>query len=296
MIREADIDAVDICTVHKLHAPLAVMAAQAGKHVLVEKPMACSLSECRRMVEEADKAGITLMIAQNQRYMPSYRGVRRVIRDGEIGAIRAVRLDAMQNLLVIVPPPHWLYDAQLAGGGVVISVAVHRLDLIRFLVGEVRSVGAICRTTHPEFTNGAEDFAAATFEFANGAIGELFATYSGFRMPWSEQFMIFGDTGTVHAVPPFGQALAPAQMSSLARNGPASGWGDMFHGFDPVEDAQEELPTGDSFINEILHFAECCRTGAGPISSGRDNVNTMKIIFGIYASAREGRPVELTSL
>ena len=71
MLREADIDAVDICTAHNAHAPLAVAAAEAGKHAITEKPMAISLDECRQMIEAADKAGVTLMVAQHLR---SYAG------------------------------------------------------------------------------------------------------------------------------------------------------------------------------------------------------------------------------
>lgn len=293
MLKTADIDAVDICTIHDQHAPLAIAAAEAGKHILLEKPMACSMQECQDIVRAAENAGVTLMIAQHQRYMPSYAAVRRLIREGELGAIRAIRFDSMQNLPASLPVGHWYYDGKRAGGGVVISLAVHRIDLARYFVGEVKRVHAICRTINPQFVNGAEDFAVATFEFQNGAIGEMFATLAGVKMPWAEQFMIFGDDGMVHAVPPDGSYNGPALIASRKRGNAPNDWQNHYGGFLPVEPDRTEFPTDDGYANEILHFAECCRTGREPISSGRDNLETMKIVFAIYESARLNHAVEL---
>ncbi len=97
MLAEADIEAVDICTVHDQHAALAIAALQAGKHVIVEKPMAYSLEECRGMTAAAEKAGVLLMVAQMQRYDPGYQKLKRIIELGELGPIRAMRMDAMQD-------------------------------------------------------------------------------------------------------------------------------------------------------------------------------------------------------
>jgi predicted dehydrogenase len=300
VLERGDVDAVDICLPHHLHAEVAVAAARAGKHVLVEKPMACTLEECRAMVAAAEDAGVTLMVAQVQRYLPSYRGVKRLCASGELGAIRAVRFDSMQNAPGFLPRDHWLFDGRLAGGGIVISVSVHRIDLVRYLVGDVRRVLALTRPGAAPYRNGAEDYAAAVLEFENGAIGEHFATYSGFRMPYSEMFMIFGDDGAVHALPPPGQAAGPAFFASRRREdraGRGEGWAAQFGGFLPVPPDGEGLPAGeDGFANEIAHFAACCRSGAEPESSGRDNLGTMGVILGIYRSAETGRWVDLASL
>jgi predicted dehydrogenase len=144
-LAEADVDAVDLCTVPDQHASQAITAAAAGKHVLVEKPMACSLDECRAMVAAAEAADVTLMVGQMQRYDPSYRGLRRLIQAGELGTLRAVRLDALQNGPDGMGHVGWIFDGQRAGGGVVMSVAVHKLDLMRYLVGEVARVTAVTR-------------------------------------------------------------------------------------------------------------------------------------------------------
>jgi len=296
MLREAPIDAVDLCTVHDQHAPLAIAAARAGKHVLVEKPMGCSLDECRQMLAAAEKSGVTLMVAQHQRYTPSYRGVRKLIQRGDLGVLHAVRFDAMQDMPGTVPSSHWIYDGKKAGGGIVISVSVHRLDLMRYLIGEVKRVTAHCRTMHPGFSNGAEDFAAALLEFENGAIGEMFGTYSGVRMPWGEQFMLFGSEGAVHAVPNIGAYAGPAFVATRKDKPPVEGWLSQYSGFTPVQDEHDGLPSDSGIVNEILHFAECAQSKREPLSSGKDNFKTMQLVFAIYESSKLGRPVNVSDL
>ena len=97
MLREADIEAVDICTTHNAHAPLAIAAAEAGKHVICEKPMAISVQECRDMIAAADKAGVTLMVAQHLRYAPEAQAAKRLLDEGKLGTIEAVRTELVRG-------------------------------------------------------------------------------------------------------------------------------------------------------------------------------------------------------
>ncbi|GIX05858.1 MAG: dehydrogenase [Candidatus Poribacteria bacterium] len=279
MIQEAPIDAVDICAPHFLHAPLALAAIEAGKHVLVEKPMGITWEECRQMVEAADRAGVTLMAAQCLRYYPKYRAVRRAIQEGELGRIFSVEFASIQDLRRLRPPGNWMFDGKKNGGGTVIGLAVHSIDLVRYYLGNVRRVSALCKTMRPEYINGAEDYAVATMEFENDALGSLFSTNSCHATPWGHRFYILGESGAIHNT-----AIASRRRGSDGR-------------FVELEPEREGLPTDDGFVNEILHWADCCRTGAEPISSGRDNLETMRVIFGIYESSRRGgAPVELASL
>ncbi|NJL73385.1 MAG: Gfo/Idh/MocA family oxidoreductase [Candidatus Competibacteraceae bacterium] len=191
---------------------------------------------------------------------------------------------------------HWLLDGKAAGGGIVISVSVHRIDLMRFLVGDVKRVSAVGRTSHAAFKNGAEDFVSAVMEFENGAIGEMFGTYSGYRMPWGEMFMIFGERGTIHAVPELGGYLGEARIASADSPHKITGWEDQYAGFEPLVAPDAGLETNDEFVNQLLHFAQCVHTSSEPWSSGRDNLGTMKVVFGIYESLRTGEAVDLASL
>jgi predicted dehydrogenase len=296
MLRELACDALDICATPDQHAPVAFAAIEAGKHVLVEKPFALSLADCRELVAVAESAGVALMVAQNQRFLPTHQAARAIIASDELGEIRAVRTDSVQHWASFTAAGHWQYDGARAGGGAVIGVAVHRLDLLRFLVGEVRRVSAVTKTSSPRFVNGAEEYAALTLEFENGALGQAFATVSAFRTPWSESLLVFGEHGTIHAAPAPGNVRSRAFVASKRRSAPVVEWADQFQGFEPIDALAEGLPSESGQVNEILHFASCCATGAEPLSSGRDNLGTMTLIGAAYEAARTGRPVEPAGL
>jgi len=295
LLRDVACDALDICATPDEHAPIAFAAIEAGKHVLVEKPFALSLHDCRELIAAGEHAGVTLMVAQNQRFLPTHQAARALIASGELGEIRAVRTDSIQHWAGFTAAGHWQYDGARAGGGAVISVAVHRLDLLRFLVGEVRRVSAVTKTASPQFVNGADEYAALTLEFENGALGQAFATVSAFRTPWSESLLVFGEHGTIHAAPAPGNMRSRAFVASERRSAPVVEWADQFQGFEPIDAEAEGLPSESGQVNEILHFASCCANGAEPLSSGRDNLGTMTLIAAAYESARAGRPVELAT-
>ena len=143
MLREADIEAVDNCTGHAQHAPLCIAAAEAGKHAIVEKAMALTVQECRDMIEAADKAGVTLMVAQDLRYSPEAVAVKRFIDDGKLGDIVAARTHLIGRGGSI--PGYERYADAKQGGGVMRAVQVHHIDLLRYYVGNVKRVTGVCK-------------------------------------------------------------------------------------------------------------------------------------------------------
>jgi predicted dehydrogenase len=293
MLREADIDAVDICTGHYLHAPQTIAAAAAGKHVIVEKAMSITLQDCRAMIEATDRAGVTLMVAQHLRYSPEAYAVKRLIDDGKLGEIQAARTHVFRQ----GPQKSWYTDAK-SGGGVLQLNTVHYIDLLRYYVGNVKRVTGVCRSVQPQMTNGAEDLVAATLEFENGAIGDLFSSWTTNLAPESSSYMVLGSKGTIHSTPP-----ATAKDDSPIRH-----FGIVMFGekeserekptnqpFEPLDTSDIVLPSTSFFVNEILHFEECIRTGSEPLSSGRDNIETMKVVLGIQESSRTGKSVDLAA-
>ncbi len=322
MLQKADIDAVDICTGHSSHAPLAIAAANAGKHVIVEKAMAHTLQGCKDMIAAADEAGVTLMVAQHLRYSPESRAVKRFIDEGNLGEIRAVRTHTIGGGGGDRRPDDWMKDGK-AGGGVMLVQSVHHLDLLRFYVGNVKRVMGLSRSIQSNFLNGADDLVAATLEFENGAVGDVMASWSTPVSPEGMSYMIFGSEGTVHSTPPtLDQSLeAPVrqfgtimygvrdrkreeEQTRAMQSGPLrrpltrERLALMMRrpSFQPLPTGDNDLPSDDYFINEVLHWEECCRTGDEPISSGHDNLETMKIIFGIFESSRTGKVIDLADL
>jgi predicted dehydrogenase len=150
------------------------------------------------------------------------------------------------------------------------------------------------------FSGGAEDRVMATIEFENGAVGHISNSWTT-RAPWQFQFMILGTEGSIYTpVNPSATSIeqheAPAVVSCFRHDMTGAGSsGGVSQPFVPI-DLPEGLFSNNPYVNEIAHFADCCRSGQDPISSGRDNLDTMKIVFGIYEASRRGQIVDLTEL
>jgi UDP-N-acetylglucosamine 3-dehydrogenase len=137
VVRRADVDAVDICAPNRLHAAIAVAAAQAGKHVLVEKPIATTLAEADTMIETAAAAGVVLATAQVGRYAAGIRAAARAVASGRVGRVRAIDADwAHGGPRTWAPAAEWFFRRDEAGGGALIDLGVHAVDAIRAVTGE----------------------------------------------------------------------------------------------------------------------------------------------------------------
>lgn len=301
LLENADIDAVDIYNTHNTHYQLILDAVAAGKHILLEKPMAIKMDDCREMVKKTDKAGVTFMIGQNLRYLPQSQTVHKIIRNGDLGEVWNVQsFDVMGSIpprSKIINAPnniHWYFYGLRSGGGSLITLSIHSIDLFRYYIGDIKKVIAKARTNHPFFSNNAEDRVIANLYFENGAIGYVMSSFTTVS-PWSHRYIIFGEDATVSSDPPIGeinikQFLAPVIISAKDRDA------GLKNKFTPIIPDMEGLSSKDPYINEILHFADCCQHEKEPISNGKDNLGTMKAIFGIYKSAKTGKVVDLTSL
>ena len=301
MLRNADIDAVDICTGHAQHAPNTVAAAEAGKHVLVEKAMSNTLQGCRDMVAAADKAGVTLMVSQQLRYSADATAVKKIVDDGKLGDIQGVR----NHIIMQGPDKSWMNDGSL-GGGVLLLNSIHHIDLLRYYVGNVKRVMAFCKAFQPQMVNGAEDLFTATLEFENGAIGDILGSWTSYLTPEHASYLLLGSEGTIHSGPYIGDGprspfahfgtIMAAYKEELDPNNESDRRRRIHPEFEPIDTSWTNMPSYNYFVNEVLHFEECCRTGSEPITSGRDNIESMKVAFGIFESSRTGKAVDLDTL
>ncbi len=271
---ERGVDAVDICLPHDLHCPAAVAAAEAGKHVLVEKPIACTLEEADRMIAAAERAGVTLMVALNQRYNPEHEKIKELVDAGEIGKVTCARIDHNQNLRL--PADSWIRSRQHLGGGVVIGSGIHRIDLLRWVIGEVKSIAQF-HVYLPDRLEG-EATATAILQFENGAIGSMVNNWAARRFPWVEGFWIYGTEGVVHNI-------GGVHLNSAKRP-------ECSEGFVQI-DVDRTPPDGDSIVREIRHFADCILNGKTPRTNGREACKSLEVALAAYKSAAEGRVVML---
>jgi len=264
MLKEADIDAVDICLPHDIHAEVAISSLESGKHVIVEKPIATTLAEADNMVSTANKTGLTLMVALNERYDPVHQHIKKMIDNGTLGKLLCIRIDHNQN--VIMPEGHWIRSRQRLGGGVLIGSGIHRVDLLRWFGGEVKKVANFW-VKQPDRMEG-EIAVVMNALFESGCIGEVTALWAVRKAPWYEGVWVYGTNGSVY------------RINGLFWDSP--------DGYVKVD-----VPEADSFTEELRHFGHCIINGQKPLTSGEEAKRSLEVVLAAYRSAETGQVVEL---
>jgi len=214
MLEKSGVQAVCICTPHPLHAQNEVLAAQAGVHVLVEKPLASSLRDCDLILEAAKASGVKVGTVSQRRFYEPCQRIRKAIDEGKIGrpVLGTVTMYSWRDEAYYNSDPWrgtWLGE----GGGILVNQAPHQLDLLRWFMGPITEVSAYCgNLNHP--TIEVEDTAVAILRFANGALGQITVSNSQNPALWSK-VGIHGSNGASIGVQTDGGAMFIAGMSSI---------------------------------------------------------------------------------
>ena len=283
LIREAAIDAVDICLPHHLHAEAILAAVDAGKHILCEKPMCISLEEADRIVAAVDKAGIVYMSAHNELFFPPITAAREFIDRGSVGkpfVIRSHEFPIQYRAAEVPGRPApatlmlgWRANRETMGGGMLIDKGYHPTYILLYLAdSEPVAVTAMTNTYVAEMEG--EDTALVLVKFANGAIGQIF-TGEGFVFPHNDaKFHIIGERGEI--------------------------WGnrwDVFskpRGFaEPSRTVFNEALYPGVMDMEIMHFVDSVETGRKPIQDHHDGRRVLEVIQAAYRSVETGRTIDL---
>jgi len=286
MLASGDVDAVSVCTPHPSHAPVVVAAAEAGVHVLCEKPIAASLGDADRMIAAARRAGIAFGVIFQRRFWPAALRIREAIDGGKLGTPTlgecVVRIWRPEAYFASDP---WRGKWATEGGGVLMNQAVHAIDQFQWFMGPAIEVsGRIATLRHGRYID-VEDTAVATVVFASGALGIIEAASTvtpdfGFRVS------VHGDSGAVASV--------------WERHEGEQGLNDIWTV--PGEEdrlatwAQTDLrqPDAPSFHQlQIQDFLQAIRDGREPLVTGEEGRKSLEIIHAIYESSRTGRPVTL---
>lgn len=236
LIADPNVEAVDLCTPSFLHASQAEAALEAGRHVLVEKPMALNNEDCDRMLAAQEKSGKVLMVAQVLRFWPDWAAMREKIRSGELGAVK----HAFFHRRCAAPAwSAWLADRSRSGGGVV-DLLIHDLDFCRHLFGMPESVEA----RGVENLEAGIDVVEAKLEYPDGP---LVTVAGGWRhpkgYPFTSEFTVVLEGGTLD----FHTGLRELTLYD------AEG-----------ETIEVEKPEQDAFQAELAVFIEACRKGEAP--------------------------------
>ena len=276
------VDIVDICLPHHLHASVAVAAAQAGKHILCEKPMAASLEEADRMIDAAREAGVVLMIAENVRFDPLFQQIRALLDAGTIGRPALIQMTRECYLTrSFLEDRRWFLDREAAAGGIMMSGGIHDFETMRLLIGEVASVSALRAPQRFAEMEG-DDTSVALVRFADGAVGTLVESFimkslitaSG---PEVHTLRIDGALGSL--------SVQDGRTIQLFSERPEFLPGGAL--------AQHSIyvPEANTFELEVEHLLTCLRTGKEPMTSGRSQRRPLEIVLAAYQSMASGMPV-----
>ena len=174
LLADPDIDAIDVCTPHHVHAEAVIAAAGAGKHISCQKPLAKTIAECDAMIAAARAAGVTLFYAEVNRTLPAAVLARRAVEEGRIGRLVGLQAGYAHWQGGEYLRTAWRYDPAVTGGGQLLDGGVHAIDLLLHVGGPVAAVSCFTTRFRPEL--GGEDTASLTLRFAGGHLGSLFSS------------------------------------------------------------------------------------------------------------------------
>lgn len=289
MLAEVRPDLVSVCVPNYLHKEIVLACAQAGCHVVCEKPLATSVQDGREMVEACRRASVRLFYAEDWFFAPALRRARQIIDEGGIGRVLYVRAKETHS------GSHSIYAQrrEYCGGGAMIHLGIHPLAWVMGLAGA--AVEEVCAAAtdggpgnlaHRDYTG--EDWAVALLRFATGLRATIegnYVTVGGM----DDAVEIYGSDGLIKADLTFG---SPLRVYSREGFGYAVEKADFTHGWTrPAVDEFESL----GYVGEIAAFVDCLRAGREPPTGlrGEDGVAVLEVIGAIYESARSGRAVRL---
>lgn len=265
MIAAGGLDAVDICLPHHLHADAVIAAADAGLHVLCEKPLCLTLDEAGAIAAAVERTGVTVMCAHNQLFQPAVAAAKDLIESGALGRVYEVRTtDSFFNDFTI-ESMGWRARAATSGGGELIDTGYHPLYLLQHLAGGTPvEVGAMLSRHRLEFMEG-EDSAQVLVRYDNGVVGHVTTSWAYEPAVGTEKFSLVGEKGSL------------------------SSDGTTLHvrvrGEEPVTTTFEPV---HEFAAEVAHFAECLLEGRRPIQTHVEGIDVLGVILAAYESATTG--------
>lgn len=268
-----DVDAVIICTPSHQHEAQAIAALEAGKHVLVERPLALTAEGARRVIEVAERTGRTVMVALNNRYRPDILALHPFIKGGEFGELYFVRAGWL-NRKVRTVRPTWRHRRATAGGGVLMDLGTQALDLCLWLLG-YPAVARVSAYTHPGEGMEVEDSATVMLRLKDGPTVSIEVTWSLLGPRDRHYLHVLGSHGA-------------------GSTSPLSVYKEMEHGLldvTPNVVVGRENAYKASYRQQLAHFIAAAR-GEQEVPLPYDQVELVRLVELAYRSAAEGRELD----
>lgn len=282
MLERTDIDVINICTPSGLHAQMAVDALEAGKHVIVEKPIALSLADADRMIAAAQATGQKLCVVLQNRYNPPMQDLRRVIDEGRLGRL------LLGNATVRWYRPQEYYEDGWHGtlamdGGALMNQSIHHIDALQWLMGEVDSVTAYTATLAHRME--AEDAGVAALKFKSGALGVIEGSTVTYPENLEGSVAIFGEHGSVKVG---GTALNRKVFWKVA--------GELEHEKEMLTREQVDPPSvyGSSHRAVIADMIDAIKADRPARTHGAVARRSLAVVLAIYQAGRSGATVKMT--
>jgi predicted dehydrogenase len=299
LLREAGVETVVIGTPHPQHAAPAVRAAEAGVHVLVEKPLAATLADCDAMLRAADRAGVLLGVISQRRFYEPVRRMKEAIDVGKIGrpALGVFTMYSWREPAYYRSDP-WRGKWDTEGGGVLVNQSPHQLDLLRWFLGPVAEVsGYWANVNHPGVD--VDDTAVAVLRFQNGGLGAIVTSVAQ-KPGIHTKVHVHGTSGASVGVETDRGATFIAGMTAIAEPPLNDVWTipgeenllSSFQAEDRARFTQIDAATHYHGL-QIQDFLRAVREGRPPLVTGEDGRAVVELFTAIYRSNREGRPVML---
>lgn len=272
VLARPDVDAVDVCTPHHLHADIVIAAARAGKHVICQKPLAKTIAECDAMIAAAREAGVILYHGETNRTLPGAVQAKAAIDAGRIGQVIGIQATSAYWQGGEWLSTSWRYDPSVSGGGQLLDGGIHAVDVMLHLGGPILSVSCLTTRFRPEL--GGEDTAVVNARFENGALGTLFSSQACGSYQFGSACAVFGTEGVLAIGGPHGALTLYRRDLPDGREVLLDTWGRTF-----------SLMIG-SFLDTVLDGAP----NPSPGEAGREN---LRVVLAAYEAARTGREVAL---
>ncbi|WNQ12378.1 Gfo/Idh/MocA family oxidoreductase [Paenibacillus aurantius] len=291
LLADSEVEAVSICTWNNTHAEIAIAALRAGKHVLVEKPLCRTVEEALQVEQAVKESGKILQVGFVRRYDRNAEVVRQFIDSGELGEIYYAKASCLRRL---GNPGGWFSDIERSGGGPVIDLGVHVIDICWYMMGRPKVVSVSANTynklgnranvknlsfykaaDYDASKNTVEDLANALIRFENGASLMVDVSFTLHAKQDELSVKLYGDKGGVE--------LEPNIQLVLEKH-------DTILNVTPQTDSTSfNFPS--AFQNEIRMFLHSVQSGDTPRSPVQDGVEVMKMLCGIYESAAKGQEI-----
>lgn len=281
----ADVDAVIVSTTNDWLAPISLAGVRAGRHVLVEKPMARTSAEASEVVDAATRRDVIVKVGFNHRHHPAVRRAHILVSEGVVGDLLYARCRYGHGGRLGYEQ-EWRMDPRVSGGGELLDQGIHLIDMLRWFFGEFTEVVGFTATyvwgaEEPSLERTVEDNAFALFRTAHGQVASAHASWTQWKNLFSLE--VFGDRGYLIAEG-LGGSYGPERLTIGRRR---------MEGGSPEEETLTFPDGDDSWAEEWRVFREAVRERTLPPGSGHDGVEVLRLVEAVYESVRNGRVVRL---